>query len=224
MKKRKLITMLVALCLVAAVGVGATLAYFTDKEEVTNVVTMGKVDISLYETKDGEITSDGLTFKNVVPGQPIEKDPTVAVDKDSNDCFVRVKVEFVGLDESHASQLFNTINNLNVDKTVWTYDEKTGYFYHNEIMKAEDKETLFKGFSIPAIWGNEMATKEFKILLTAEAVQADYVEVTGHYVVNGQDVAVTVKGDTAIKAFNMVTAPGGLGIQSFEKEATGDPQ
>lgn len=49
MDKKKMITMLVALTLVATVGIGATLAYFTDKDAVTNVITMGKVDVSLEE-------------------------------------------------------------------------------------------------------------------------------------------------------------------------------
>ncbi len=47
MKKKKILTMVAAVALVAVIGVGATLAYFTDKDSKTNVVTMGKVDIDL---------------------------------------------------------------------------------------------------------------------------------------------------------------------------------
>ena len=88
MNKKSLITMLVALCLVGAVGVGATLAYFTDKAEVENKVAMGHVDIDLYETENGEETAEGLEFTNIVPGDVLEKDPTVRVAQDSEDCFV----------------------------------------------------------------------------------------------------------------------------------------
>ena len=40
MNKKKLLTMVLALVLIGAVGVGATLAYFTDNDSATNVVTM----------------------------------------------------------------------------------------------------------------------------------------------------------------------------------------
>ena len=49
MNKKKLFTMVLALVLIGAVGVGATLAYFTDNDSATNVVTMGHVNIELTE-------------------------------------------------------------------------------------------------------------------------------------------------------------------------------
>lgn len=46
---------LTALCLVLALGVtaiiGGTLAYFTDTDKATNVMTVGNVDVTLYESK-----------------------------------------------------------------------------------------------------------------------------------------------------------------------------
>ena len=49
MKKKSLVSLLAAVSLVAVVGVGSTLAYFTDSDVATNVVTMGHVDIVLTE-------------------------------------------------------------------------------------------------------------------------------------------------------------------------------
>ena len=46
MKKKSIITMVAALAFVGAIGVGSTLAYFTDNDAATNVVTMGHVDIT----------------------------------------------------------------------------------------------------------------------------------------------------------------------------------
>ena len=48
MKKRKVISLVAAVTVVAALGIGATLAYFTAQAEQTNVVTMGHVDCLLY--------------------------------------------------------------------------------------------------------------------------------------------------------------------------------
>ena len=47
MKNRKLLVAATSTALVAVVGIGATLAYFTDSDDATNVVTMGHVDINL---------------------------------------------------------------------------------------------------------------------------------------------------------------------------------
>ena len=50
--KKSLITMLVAIVLVAAVGVGATLAFLTDStKEKVNTFTVGNVDIELTENE-----------------------------------------------------------------------------------------------------------------------------------------------------------------------------
>ena len=50
MKKRNLLISLLSLALVAVIGVGATLAYFTDKTDTKkNTFTTGKVDIVLHD-------------------------------------------------------------------------------------------------------------------------------------------------------------------------------
>jgi predicted ribosomally synthesized peptide with SipW-like signal peptide len=167
MNKKSLITMLVALCLVGAVGVGATLAYFTDKTDVSNKVTMGHVDIELFETENGDPTSEGLEFKNIVPGDTLEKDPTVRVADDSEDCFVRVKVEFTGfaLTDADKAALLDDI-----DTAVWTYVD--GYYYHNAKMTAKEEAQLFDEVVIPTTWGNKYADAAFEINVYAEAIQA----------------------------------------------------
>lgn len=73
MKKKSVVSMVVALSLTATVMVGATLAYLTDKTEtLTNTFTIGKVSIDLEEP-------DWVPDKaeNLVPGTVIPKNPTV---------------------------------------------------------------------------------------------------------------------------------------------------
>ena len=84
MKKKSLITVL-ALVLVFAVAVGGVVAWLTSvTATVTNTFTVGDINIKLEETK-----SD---FK-MVPGNTIEKDPKVTVEKDSEACWLFVKVD-----------------------------------------------------------------------------------------------------------------------------------
>ena len=49
MNKRKIILLATALCLVAILAVGGTLAYFTDTDQEINVFTVGNVKIEQYE-------------------------------------------------------------------------------------------------------------------------------------------------------------------------------
>ncbi|MGN1019020.1 MAG: SipW-dependent-type signal peptide-containing protein [Aristaeellaceae bacterium] len=59
MSKRKIVLLASALCMVAILAIGGTLAYFTDTETKTNVFTTGNVDITLVEQQRGE--KDGET-------------------------------------------------------------------------------------------------------------------------------------------------------------------
>lgn len=50
MKKKTILVAAIAVMLVAALVVGGTLAYFTDKDNATNTFTVGNVDIDLLES------------------------------------------------------------------------------------------------------------------------------------------------------------------------------
>ncbi|MFI3327373.1 MAG: SipW-dependent-type signal peptide-containing protein [Clostridia bacterium] len=82
----------IALCLVAALAIGGTLAYLTDSTAtVTNTFTAGEnIDIDLYETNDGsEVLTKDYT---IIPGDEEAKDPTVEVEAGSEDVYVYVDV------------------------------------------------------------------------------------------------------------------------------------
>ena len=112
MNKKKILTLLVTTTLIAVVGVGSTLAYFTDKTEtLTNVVTMGKVNARLVENdairgEDGiwEFTDniipsfwkDKGNYWDVLPGDIVKKNPTVCLEPGSADAWVRVSFNING--------------------------------------------------------------------------------------------------------------------------------
>ena len=94
---------LIAVCaaLLVCVTIGATVAWLTSTDKVENTFTVGKEAITLDETK---VNSNGLppigpeqrvsaNAYHLLPGQSYQKNPTVHVDKDSETCYVFVKVE-----------------------------------------------------------------------------------------------------------------------------------
>lgn len=190
MNGKKVIMMLASITLVAVVGVGATLAYFTDSENVSNVVTMGHVDITLYETDaaatgdsdEAVITEEGLTFENVMPGDVLAKDPSVRLNAGSSDAYIRVKMDVVPADdaaltEDDMQELSEAIRTDALESGKWYYNTQEGYFYYKDIMTVESAPAvLFDTVTIPAAWGNNTADQSFTIEVKAEAVQADNFE------------------------------------------------
>lgn len=169
MNKKKLLTMVLALVLIGAVGVGATLAYFTDNDSATNIVTMGHVDVELtepgFDTEDG--TADN-TISDVTPGQVIAKDPTITLAADSLDAYVRVKLTVDGLDETATAEVLDALD----IQDGWTLVD--GYYYYADALTQESKTaTLFTKVTIPYEWNNDYAEAEFTIDVAVEAIQAD---------------------------------------------------
>ena len=84
--KKKSLALVLALAMIVVCVVGGTLAWLTDKTApVTNTFTYGDIDITLAESEDLDL--------KMIPGYTITKDPTVTVVKDSEKCYLFVKVD-----------------------------------------------------------------------------------------------------------------------------------
>lgn len=165
MRKNKLIASIVAVALIAVVAIGGTLAYFTDSDEATNVFTMGKVDGDLTEP-EWNPEEDG---KDVMPGDLIDKDPTITLAEDSQDAYVRFAVTYEGLSEEQ----FESLTFLKDGEAVEFYKvNNTYYFLVDKALSATESYVLFDQVQIPTTWGNEMASKEFSVTIQAQLVQA----------------------------------------------------
>lgn len=82
------VTMLAVVLLVGCI-IGGTVAWLTDKTNpITNTFTYGDINITLGETT-------GNDYK-IIPGVNIDKNPKVTVKKDSEACWLFVKVEEEG--------------------------------------------------------------------------------------------------------------------------------
>ena len=191
MNKKKLLTMVLALVLIGAVGVGATLAYFTDNDSATNVVTMGHVNIELTE-EEWTYGETGIT--GVTPGQKIAKDPTISLVGNSLDAFVRIKLEVTGFDGVENADAYKAeiLEDLVLGEG-WT---KVGnYYYYAEKLTKDNASTtaLFESVTIPYEWTNDVANATFNILVSAEAIQADnladdFFAEDGSWTIDAEDI------------------------------------
>lgn len=98
---KKVVATLLAVVLLIGCGIGGTLAWLSDQSEtVTNTFTVGDIDIEL---KEHDLEADGNLNNNkevtsvdtykIVPGDNQPKDPFVRFTKDSEPCWLFVKVE-----------------------------------------------------------------------------------------------------------------------------------
>lgn len=132
--KKKTLTIAIALVLVVALAVGATYALLTDKKEITNTFSAGKVidentEFTLVESnvkqnsagvyvKDDAAgtTNKGIEYTAVLPGAPIYKDPTVSVKGLVADAYL-----FVVVKDNTGAGLTATVDTKN-----WTYLGENG--------------------------------------------------------------------------------------------------
>jgi predicted ribosomally synthesized peptide with SipW-like signal peptide len=169
MKNKKIFAAAASVVVLGAVCVGSTLAYFTDTEAATNVLTIGRVDIAIEEPKFSE-ANENNTITDVVPDQEIYKDPRIKVQIDSEDCYVRAALEIDGLEDEQIEAL---VKNINIDSAKWVLGDG-GYYYYQDVLTALDEIEFFTTVTIPAEWGNKISGKTFTIDVKAEAIQADY--------------------------------------------------
>lgn len=185
MNRKKLGSGMLALALVGLIGVGGSLAWFTDTDSKQNSFTLNHVEIGVTEDKWSGPKED------YVPGTPCDKNPTVNIASGSSDAWVRIKPLIVQVDKDgdgkYEEQIpLNTMTALaeyGIDSlgTNWLLNEADGYFYYNQILtngsetKLPNKKTtaLFESITLPITWGNEYTGAKVILDVTAEAVQAD---------------------------------------------------
>ncbi len=87
--RKNAIAIAVALTVILAVGLLSTLAYFTDKKEVTNTFTVGNLAIDLTEPVF-------VADSKLLPGTEIPKDPTVKLLEGSEDAYIFMQIIYGG--------------------------------------------------------------------------------------------------------------------------------
>lgn len=132
--KRKLIIAL-ALCLALALGIGGTMAYLTATTgPVVNTFTIGNVGLELKETK-GDLVDGKHQFK-MVPGNTIEKDPTVTVTAGSEDCWLFVKLVKSANFDNYLTYAVDT------SEGAWTALDGHPGVYYRKVTQSETAQTF----------------------------------------------------------------------------------
>ncbi|MGN0965609.1 MAG: SipW-dependent-type signal peptide-containing protein [Dysosmobacter sp.] len=199
MKARKILAMVMALALTAALAVGGTLAYLTSQDSVTNTFTVGNVQIKLNEAKantDGTLVEGADRVKansyKLLPGHTYNKDPMVTVQKGSESSYVKMTVTFTKAAELDAifapngadlTSIFNGYDSANWIAKGDTKDTenntRTYEFWYKETVAAPDEDValdaLFDSITVPGTITNDQlkTIAGMTITVNAYAIQAD---------------------------------------------------
>lgn len=175
---KKILALILALVLVVGAVIGGTLAYFTDKTAVKeNTFTVGKVDIDLEEPLWDEAGYDE-EGPVLMPGVYVDKDPTVTVAEDSEDCYLFVNIEmrrYAGILKLIAEHNEVTLNQLTPQILRNGFDEFIQGINHTEwkMMNAADILAALAGNTIPKrvnlVLGYQGAPDESGAVLAAGA-------------------------------------------------------
>ena len=188
-RSKALLLALCAVLLVAALVLG-TMAYLTSQAEVTNTFSVGQVKITMDEAKvdkygvalTGTEAGRGNANEYILwPGHTYIKDPTVHVDKVSEDSYIFVKVEngISALEAAAVEGGYKTIADQ-IKANGWEALAGVDNVYYMEYTKDTTKNSdlkVFESFKIAdeankiSGWGNALA--ETKVTATAYAVQKD---------------------------------------------------
>ena len=111
-----------------------------------------------------------------MPGVTYDKVVSVTNEADSQNAWVRIKLEkVIELAQGVEAEINPSLAIINLPKEEGSKWVKDGdYWYYTDILKpSETTENLFETVTIDKNMGNEYQNSTVKILVTAEAVQAD---------------------------------------------------
>ena len=185
--RKALLLVLCAVMLVSATA-AATFAYLTDDEAVVNTFTVGQVGIKLDEApvdaNGQKIAGDRVTTNvyHLIPGHTYDKDPTIHVDEDSEDCYLFVKVDNGIADIEGGETIAVQMERLGWKKVTGIDGVANLYVFAKDIKKL-DKYAISKGgdvvvfesFTIAGDGVDNAKIKTFadaEVKVTAYAVQA----------------------------------------------------
>lgn len=183
--------LLLGLCALLLVGASVlgTMAYLTSNDKVVNTFTVGKVAITLDETKvntDGTLdaTASGRVQENdyhLLPGHEYTKDPIVHVDSKSEKCYLFVKVtNGIKNIEDQTNEGVKTVAKQMESKGWNVVDETNGIYVYGTVatpteVDASSNIPVFDNFTIAGTVDNTQleSYEGATIVVTAYAIQKD---------------------------------------------------
>jgi predicted ribosomally synthesized peptide with SipW-like signal peptide len=204
--KRFVCTFCIGIFAIGLLVAGATLAYFTSTDEVTNRTEARDVSINLYEPK--WYTEGSKLAAQQVPGEEIPKDPQV-INTSEQPVYVRMKITLKGsdgkeiTDNNLAAKIKNAIYVGNV--TLWDNDGACanenflysgGWFYYVDSV-SQNVKTLSPNEKTPALFS--------KLVIPVKKSDYNGVFDTDYTIdVEAQAVAKSAVSDTSIEKISAV--------------------
>lgn len=198
---KKTILTCIAVVVLLVISVAGTLAWLTDTDSAVNTFTVGQVHITVDEAKvnaDGTpVVGAGRVKANeyhILPGMTYTKDPTLTVEADSEDSYVRMILTVHNASDVQAVLTKYNLGDFSVliggwDKNTWLYEGFTEdttnntisfEFRYKEVVAKSTTDTkltaLFDTLIVPGeITGEEMKDLYdggFKMGVFGHAIQA----------------------------------------------------
>lgn len=180
MKTKKLVAAALACVLCVGLGIGGTLAWLVDTtNEVENTFTVGDINIDL--TESGATLVEDVLKQNYdfVPGDKLDKNPTVTVKAGSEPCYLFIEVTEAN---NTCTGLTGEIIAWEVDEDVWT--SLAGNVWYKVIDSETTSDTPYAVLDGNQVTVNEDITKDMvttingakpSLTFKAYAVQKDNV-------------------------------------------------
>lgn len=176
--KKKILLIATAIILVSIISIG-TLAYFTDEEKASNVITTGNIDIELEEWMEDADNNDELIpfpengVSDVMPGSQISKIVQVR-NIGGNPAYVRIQVEkTIELDDAPGQVPDLDLITFDLNTEKWELGTDGYYYYKNVLQPGEVTESLFTVVTFDSDMDNMYQKSSATVDVTAYAVQSD---------------------------------------------------
>ena len=170
--KKKILYIAVIVISLAIIAAG-TVAFFTEEVQARNVITTGRVDITVVD----EFGTPGSPAPILVmPTAVLRRTAAVKTADDASAAWVRGEVVITVLDEAgqpmpHTKEQLDEIITVKMNTADWT--ERDGWYYYKESVKeGETTALLFDeiSFSGPNL-GNEYQKATVYVTVNAQAIQ-----------------------------------------------------
>ena len=136
MKRKLLLLSVMVICI--AIAAAGTLAFFNGDATAHNVITTGKVGITVneysqYDPDKREKFTNNQT--GIMPGTTVNKIVVVSGEDGTADAWVRVKfTKSIQLADGKQGEVNRDLIRLNIDTSKW--ELKDGWYYYKEAVKA----------------------------------------------------------------------------------------
>lgn len=172
MKRKLLLLSVMVICI--AIAAAGTLAFFNGDATAHNVITTGKVGITVNEYSKYD-PDERVKYENnqtgIMPGTTVNKIVVVSGEDGTADAWVRVKfTKSIQLAAGKQGKVDPDLIRLNIDTSKW--ELKDGWYYYKEAVKAnQEAAPALRSVQFDATMDNTYQGATATVDVLAQAVQ-----------------------------------------------------